>query len=157
VGGKEDGGHERPELRVVADEQEEEEGAEQRGGGEGGKGQLDELVGEPVVARFACAPTNDLDDDGEDGNPEDERGEVQVELGDRPHGEARAEHGEVAVRGLADRLLRVRRRDSGESEDSDDGEETEHHRGGKSWPRRAYHSPCHHSAPDSNPATCPNR
>src|SRR2546422_10259920 len=48
---EEDRRHVRPKLRVVADEQEQEERAQERGRREGGEDELDELVGEPVVAR----------------------------------------------------------------------------------------------------------
>jgi len=87
VGREEDGRHVRPKLRVVTDEEEEQEGPEERGGRKRGEGQLHELVGEPVVFLVARTPPDDLDDDGEDRAPEDEGGEVEVELGDRPHRE----------------------------------------------------------------------
>jgi hypothetical protein len=70
---------------------------------------------------LAGAPADDLDDDGEDRHAEDERGEVEVQLRDRPHRQARAEVREGPVRRLlARRLLGL---DGQREEDQDDGGE----------------------------------
>jgi hypothetical protein len=108
--GKEDRRHVRPELRVVADEQEQEERAEQRRRRERRERQLDELVREPVVLGVTGAPADDLDDDGEDRHAEDEGGEVQMELGDRPDRQPRADQRECAVCRVFGRVLGQRRK-----------------------------------------------
>ena len=94
---------------IVADEQEEQEGAQQRGGREGGEGELDQFVGEPVVALLARPPADDLDDHREDRYAEDEGREVQVQLGHRPHGQPRADQREVTVGRFLGRVLRLDR------------------------------------------------
>jgi hypothetical protein len=66
-------------------------------------------VRQPVVARVAGPPADDLDDDGEDRNAQDEGREVQVELGDRPHGQPRAEGRERPVRRFLGGLLGLHR------------------------------------------------
>src|SRR6185295_13314801 len=78
---------------------------------------LDELVREPVVLRVPRTPADDLDDDGEDRHPEDERGEVEVQLCDRPHGQARADQRESAIGRLFDRFLGQRRQRREEREE----------------------------------------
>ena len=103
--GSEDPAHEGPESRVERDQEEEEQTPEQRRRRERREGELHELVGEPVVAPPFLAvhpdpPAHELDDDGEDRHAQDEGGEVQVDLGDYPDREPRADVGEGPVRGL---------------------------------------------------------
>ena len=101
--GREDPAHERPEPRVERDQEEEQQAAQEGRRREGRERELDELVGEPVVAPTLLAvhpdpPADELDDDGEDRHAQDERGEVQVDLGDHPDREPRADHGKRPVR-----------------------------------------------------------
>ena len=103
---REDRAHVGPELRVEGDQEEEEQPAQERGRREGREGELHELVGQPVEAPplgrvEAGPPGHDLDDDGEDRHAQDERGEVEVDLGDDPHRQPRADVGEGAVGRLA--------------------------------------------------------
>jgi hypothetical protein len=80
-------------------------------------------VGQPVVARVASAPADDLDDDGEDGAAQDEGGEVQVQLGDGPHGQTGADEREGPVGGLAGGLLRADGQRGEHGEEGGEGEE----------------------------------
>ncbi len=80
---------------------------------------------EPVVPCLTRPPADRLDDDGEDGNAEDERGEVEMQLSHGPHGEARAEDGERAVRGILRRALSGRLRVGGKHGEHGDREADE--------------------------------
>jgi hypothetical protein len=122
VGREEDGRHVRPKLRVVADEEEQQQRAEEGGGGEGGERELDQLVREPVVLLVPRAPADDLDDDGEDRHAEDERGEIQVQLGDRPHREAGADPRKTTVRRLLRRFLCERGQGARKNDDASENE-----------------------------------
>src|SRR5262249_58576910 len=97
-------------------------GAKERGGRERGEDDLDDDGGQPVVPRVARPPADDLDDHGEDRDAEDERGEVQVELGDRPHCEARSDEREGAVRGIPGSVLRQGRQGGERQEKSNNGQ-----------------------------------
>ena len=99
------------ELRIESDEHERQERAEGRGEREGDGEELRELVREPVVSQISGLVADRLDDERENGNGQDERGEQQVELRDRPDGDAAPDHGEPPVLGLrVGRRPRLRRR-----------------------------------------------
>ena len=88
------------ELRVENDEHERQERPEGRGERERDREELRELVREPVVSRISGLVADRLDDEREDRDGQDERREQQVELRDRPDGDAAADDRERAVLGL---------------------------------------------------------
>ena len=88
------------ELRIQDDEHERQERAEGRGEREGDREQLRELVREPVVSHISGLVADRLDDEREDRDGKDERREQQVELRDRPDGDAASDDREGAVLGL---------------------------------------------------------
>ena len=88
------------ELRIESDEHERQERAEGRGEREGDGEELRELVREPVVSQISGLVADRLDDEREDRDGKDERREQQVELRDRPDGDAAPDDGEGPVLGL---------------------------------------------------------
>ena len=88
------------ELRIQDDEHERQERAEGRGEREGDREELRELVREPVVSQISGLVADRLDDEREDRDGKDERREQQVELRDRPDGDAAPDDGEGPVLGL---------------------------------------------------------
>jgi hypothetical protein len=92
------------ELRVENDEHERQSCSEGRGEREGDRKQLGELVRELVVSQIAGLVADHLDDEREDRYGKDEGREQQMELRNRPDGDAAADDGDGTILGL-----RVRR------------------------------------------------
>ena len=92
------------ELRIQRDQHERQERPEGRGEREGDGEQLRELVREPVVSPISGLVADRLDDEREDGDGKDERREQQVELRDRPDGDAAPHDRKGAVLRLRVRL-----------------------------------------------------
>ena len=72
------------ELGIEADQGDEEQGAEDRRRREGHVEELDELVGQLVVPLVFRLESDDLADEGEQGNGQDESAEEQVDLRNDP-------------------------------------------------------------------------